>query len=137
LRRIVGNIGCFRLSDSKYGFGRIFQDACVAFYKHIGASEKDIPQTEDYAFIVGVYDSGVKKMKLVEKRPYSSIEEVTAPPMSMKDPISGEYSVYKNGAIRPSDYEECRDLEVCAVWELEHVIDRLLKDGKWTPTINK
>ena len=71
-------------------------------------------------------------MKLVEKRPYSSIEEVTAPPMSMKDPISGEYSVYKNGAIRPSDYEECRDLEVCAVWELEHVIDRLLRDGKWT-----
>ena len=80
MRRIVGNIGCFRLSDSKYGFGRIFQDACVAFYKHIGASEKDIPQTEDYAFIVGVYDTGVKKMKLVEKRPYSSIEEVTAPP---------------------------------------------------------
>ncbi|WP_295068017.1 hypothetical protein [Ruminococcus sp.] len=136
MRRIVGNIGCFKMPDGRYGFGRIFQETAVAFYKHIGVSEGDIPQTEDYAFIVGVYDSGVRKMKLVEKRAYSSIEEVTAPSMSIKDPISGEYSIYKEGMIIPSDYEECKELEVCAVWELEHIIDRLLGDNKWTPTIN-
>jgi hypothetical protein len=52
--------------------------------------------------------------------------------MSIRDPISGEWSVYRNGEITPSDQEECRELEVCAVWELEHVIDLLMGDDRWT-----
>ena len=131
MRRILGNIGCFRLPDGRYGFGRIFDDACVAFYKHIGISEKDAPTTEDYACIVGLYNSSVTKMKMVEKRPYESINEVTPPPMAIKDLISGKYRIYKNVNIFPSTYEECKNLEICAVWELEHVIDRLMGDNKW------
>ena len=119
MRRIAGNIGCFRLPDGRYGFGRIFLGACMAFYKHIGVSERDIPQTEEYAFIVGVYDRGVRKMKLAEKRPYSSDDEITPPPMSIRDPISGEWSVYRKGEITPSDQEKCRGLEVCAVCDWE------------------
>lgn len=53
--------------------------------------------------------------------------EVTSPPTYIRDCISGEYSIYyANGDIVPSTYEECKNLEVCAVWELSHVIDRLM-----------
>ena len=78
MRRILGNVGSFKLPNGKYGFGRIFKSPCVAFYKHIGETEKDVPPTEDYAFIVGVYDYAVTEMKMVEKRMFESIEEVTA-----------------------------------------------------------
>ena len=44
---------------------------------------------------------------------------------------SGKYSIYRNGELLPSSYEECKDLETCAVWELNHVIDRLIGDDKW------
>ena len=88
MRRIVGNVGAFKLPNDEYGFGRIFKYADVAFYSHIGKNEKDC--------------------------------------------ISGEYSIYyANGDIVPSTYEECKNLEVCAVWELSHVIDRLMGDDKW------
>lgn len=53
MRRIVGNVGAFKLPNGEYGFGRIFKYADVAFYRHIGKNEKDLPKTEDYAFIVG------------------------------------------------------------------------------------
>jgi hypothetical protein len=131
MRRIIGNVGCFQLPDGRYGFGRIFNDVSVAFYKHIGASETDLPTEEKNAFIVSVYNSGVTRMKLVEKRPYISIEEVTSPPTKIHDPITGKYSQYINGKIFPSSFEECKDLETCAVWELDHVIDRLMGNDKW------
>lgn len=132
MRRIVGNVGVFKLPNGKYGFGRIFKYADVAFYKHIGENERDLPKSEDYAFIVGVYNSSVTKMKYIEKRPYDYEDEVTAPPKFIKDCISGEYSIYyANGEIVPSTYDECKDLECCAVWELAHVIDRLMGNDKW------
>lgn len=131
MKRIIGNVGCFCLPDGRYGFGRIYADACVAFYKHIGTSETDLPQNEDYAFIVGLYNSGITQMKLVEKRPFHSLEEAVPPPTKVHDPISGKYSIYRNGELLPSSYEECKDLETCAVWELNHVIDRLIGDDKW------
>ena len=81
---------------------------------------------------VGVYNSSVSLMKYVEKRPYVTESEVTSPPTYIRDCISGEYSIYyANGDIVPSTYEECKNLEVCAVWELSHVIDRLMGDDKW------
>ena len=131
MRRILGNIGAFQLPNGKYAFGRIFKEASVAFYKYFGESENDLPPNEDYAFIVGVYNEDVTKMKYVEKRPYADESEVTSPPNFIYDTISGKYKIYENGQIRPSTYEECEGLERCAVWHLNHVIDRLMGDDKW------
>ena len=131
MKRIVGNIGVFRLPNDKFAFGRIFKDSTVAFYKHMGNSEKDLPEKEDYAFIVGVFTEDITKMKLIDKRPFQDEKEVTPPPSYIKDPISGKYKIYENGKIRPSTYEECKGLERCAVWHMNHVIDRLMGDDKW------
>ncbi len=98
--------------------------------RQIGDSESDLPQNEDYAFIVGLYNSGITQMKLVAKRPFHSLEEAIPPPTKVHDPISDKYSIYKNGELFPPSYEECKDLETCAVWELNHVIDRLMGDDK-------
>ncbi len=51
--------------------------------------------------------------------------------MKIKDVISDKYLIYKNGQMYPSTYEECKNLETCVVWELEHIIDRLMGDDKW------
>lgn len=131
MRRILGNVGSFKLPNGKYGFGRIFESPCVAFYKHIGETEKDVPPIEDYAFIVCVYSYAVTEMKMVEKRKFESIEEVAHPLMYIKDPISKEFFLYIDGEMHPSTREECRNLEVCAVWDLDHVGDRLMGNDIW------
>ena len=131
MRRIPGHIGCFPLPDGRFGFCRLLTDACAAFYRHIVETETDLLQTEEYAFTVGVHDSAVRQMKLVQKRPYQDIAEITAPPMKIRDPITGAYSIYHHGEITPAAESECAGLETCAVWELHPVIDRLLGNTKW------
>ena len=43
----------------------------------------------------------------------------------IEDKISGKYQIYKLGQIRPARKEECIGLECCAVWDPNHVEDRL------------
>ena len=129
----VGDILAIPLPNHKYAFGRIFKDSCVAYYKKIGESIDDIPDTEDYQFIVGTYQKLVKGniWTFVEHRPYKSEDEVTAPPNSMYNSLTDQFSIYYKGEIRPSSLEECKDLEPAAIWDEEHIIDRLMGDNKW------
>ena len=43
----------------------------------------------------------------------------------MQDVITKEFSIYHQGNILPATYEEIKNLECAAVWEPEHVEDRL------------
>jgi hypothetical protein len=46
-------------------------------------------------------------------------------PTFIRDLLNGEYSIYLLGDIRPATRAECLGLERCAVWDPEHVEDRL------------
>jgi hypothetical protein len=46
-------------------------------------------------------------------------------PRFKKDPINGKLTIYINEAEFPAEIEECSDLEPAAVWDAEHVEDRL------------
>jgi hypothetical protein len=48
-------------------------------------------------------------------------------PRFMQDAITGRLSISEDGGVtsRPATFDECRDLERLAVWEPEHVEDRL------------
>lgn len=129
----LGDIYAIPLPNGKYAFGRIFRDAGIAIYKHLGDSIEDLPQTEDYQFIVGVYEDVLKSgdWPVVDNRPFANEEEAWPPPNCIIDSISGGYSIYYKGQITKSTKEECEGLEEAAVWDKHHIIDRIMGDDKW------
>lgn len=129
----VGNIYAIPLPNGKYAFGRKIMDAGIAIYKYIANEITDLPKTEDYQFIVGVYDYVLKsgEWAVVDYRPFEKDEEIWAPPRCIIDIISGEYSIYYKGEIRNATKEECEGLEEASVWGAEHIIDRIMGDDKW------
>jgi hypothetical protein len=129
----LGDVYAILLPNSKYAFGRTFFDASIGIYKHIGEKIDDLPKTEDYQFIVGIYEDVLKsgQWPVVDNRPFKNDEEKWPPPMCVIDSITGEYSIYHKGEFRDASKSECEGLEMAAVWEAEHVIDRVMGEDKW------
>lgn len=129
----LGNVYAIPLPNGKFGFGRTMEDAGFAVYMHIGESEIDVPQTEDYQFIVGVYKHALRSngWVVVDNRPFKADEDSFPPPMCIIDKISGKYRIYHKGEIRNATKEECEGLEIAAVWDANHIVDRIVGDDKW------
>ncbi|WP_340029293.1 Imm26 family immunity protein [Paenibacillus sp. FSL H7-0940] len=128
----LGDIYAIPLPNGKFAFGRRLKDTSIAIYNLISDSIEEIPQEEEYQFIVGVYDDVLKSgdWRVVENRPFPDEEEAWPPPACIIDKISGEYLTYHMGEIRPSKSEECEGLEIAAVWEAHHIVDRIMGDDK-------
>ena len=54
-----------------------------------------------------------------------SEELLTQVPRFKKDPITGKLSIYINGIETTAEPTECLNMECAAVWDPEHVEDRL------------
>lgn len=134
----LGDIYCIPLPNGKFAFGRIYRDACIAIYKQISDSPDDIPLREEYQFIVGVYEDVLKsgRWKKVSSRPFKNALESWPPPMCVIDSITGNYSIYYRGEFRPSTSDECSKIEAAAVWEAEHIIDRIMGKNIWHKRVN-
>jgi len=129
----LGDVYAIPLPDGRFAFGRRFKDASIAIYRYIGKSVEDIPQDEDYQFIVGVYDDVLKsgQWTVVINRPFEDEDEAWPPPACVIDKLSGGYSIYHKGEMKRASKQDCDGLEVAAVWEAEHIIDRIMGDDKW------
>ncbi|MBP3966543.1 Imm26 family immunity protein [Paenibacillus lignilyticus] len=129
----VGDVYAIPLPNKKYAFGRMHMDGSIAIYKQVSESIEDLPQTEDYQFIVGVYEYVLKsgEWPVVDYRPFDNDEDAWPPPACIVDIISGEYSIYYKGEIRDSTKAECEGLETAAAWADNHIIDRIMGDDKW------
>jgi hypothetical protein len=129
----LGDVHAIVLPNQKFAFGRVFWDASIGIYKHIGDNIDDLPTTEEYQFVVGVYADVLKSgnWPVVDNRPFSNNDEKWPPPNCVKDKISGGYSIYYRGEFRKASKEECEGLETAAVWEAEHIIDRIMGSDKW------
>ena len=46
--------------------------------------------------------------------------------MAVQDSISGAFSKIRGHEMIPATYEEVKDLEVCAAWSHDHIVERLL-----------
>ncbi|WP_318837553.1 Imm26 family immunity protein [Psychrobacillus glaciei] len=133
-RRIkFGDVYAIPLPNGKYAYGRVFADAGFGVYEHIGESMADTPISEDYQFNVGVYQHALSsgKWTFIENRPFKKEEEAFPPPTCIIDSISGEYSIYHKGEIRSATKSECEGLEITAVWDANHITDRIMDDDKW------
>lgn len=136
-RNKIGDVFAIPLPNGKYAYGRLFLEGSVAFYKYRSKNINDLPKTEDYEFTVCVHKSCFKNWLFIENRPFEKEQDARPPLYQMKDIGTENYKVYDYGIIRPSTKEECKNLEVCAVWEQEHIIKRLTSNNdswkKWFP----
>lgn len=95
--------------------------------------------TEEYQFFVSVYKDLLQdgEWKVVGNRRFEDEEDAWAPPRCVIDAITKKGSLYYRGEIIPCEYEECKDLEIAAVWDREHVVDRIMGDDKWLEAIGR
>lgn len=128
-KRQVGNVIQITLPTGRYAYGRILRDASVAFYSTTTANPDQPPiGSRDYQFVVGVYDDVLSStgVSVVGNDPSQAPEDDWPPPNSIRDPISQTTRIYHHGHVRDAPPEECEGLEPAAVWELHHLIDRLI-----------
>ncbi len=130
-RRKIGDVYAIPLPDGTYAFGRVLLESSVALYKHRGKNINDLPQTEDYEFVVGCYKDCFKEWTFIENRPFDSEDEARPPLYQMKDIGTENYKIYDFGNIRPATKEECAGLEVCAAWAHIHLVKRLIGSEDW------
>jgi hypothetical protein len=57
---------------------------------------------QGYRFFVGLYDEAIGPggWRVVGEDPFATPEEAWPPPMCIRDPITGELSLYHKGAMR-------------------------------------
>ena len=75
--------------------------------------------------------------KVVSERGFENDDDAWPPQRCIVDSLSKVGSIYYKGEILPCSYDECRDLEIVAVWDRQHVVDRLMGDKKWLESLGK
>jgi len=113
----------------RYAYGRVYDEAGLGVYSQITDEPHKPPiGSRDFQFIIGVYNKVLTsgEWPIVGDDPFGENEDPWPPPRCMIDSISGKYSIYHHGKTTPASAEECQDLEVTAVWDRDHIIDRIL-----------
>ncbi len=125
-KRHLGDVVEVPLPRGRFAYGRVYRDASIGFYRARTTDPNSPPiGSRDFAFFVGVDDQSFKHLQVVGSDPFGPGEEDWPPPASIRDVISGEYSIYDHGSIRPSTIDEAAHLEPAAVWSLGELQERL------------
>jgi len=143
-RRKIGDILQIKLNNDFHVYGHVTTDPAIIFYD--GMFKKDLPLDEiiklpvlftlfvyNYAITQGIWPV-IGNSKLSE-------EKLVHPYMYKQDTFTKKLYIYHadfadTNYERPATIEECKGLECAAVWEPEHVVDRLLdhyagRPNKW------
>ena len=75
--------------------------------------------------------------KVVGNRSFRNEEESWPPPKCAADAVTLKGSLYYKGEIIACTYEECKNLEVAAVWDRRHAVNMLMGDTKCDNGIRK
>ena len=131
IRPKIGDVFQITLPNSKYAYGRVYKDASIGIYKYLSDEPNSPPiGSRDFLFIVGMYNDLLKtgELPIIGQDKFTSEESAWPPPTFIKDPISGAYSIYYQGLIRDAKVGEWIALECAAVWDLNHIIERILHE---------
>ena len=123
-----GDIFEIDLGDGCYGYGRVLKQTC-GFYDLRLNSRPPIESiiASPILFKVWVMDYAIKKKrwKIIGHASLTK-DLLSSPYFFKKDSISGQLSVTLDGSQEiPATLDECEKLECAAVWDPEHVEDRL------------
>lgn len=133
VRRKVGDIVRIDLGSGLHTYAQIADEPLVIFFE--GAFEEEIAveciPSLPVAFRLWVSNHAITRgtWPVVGSRPLLP-EKAEEPFFYKQDAISGRLSLYHSSFAatnyeRPASLEECQHLECAAVWEPEHVVDRL------------
>jgi hypothetical protein len=128
-RPTVGDVVQFSLPDGTYAYGRVLRDTSVAFYRTTTRRPGEPPiGSRDYQFVVGVYNHVLKSeaVPVVGHDPSIDDDDEWPPPYSVTDHMTGRIKLYKKGILLNGSADETRGLDPAAVWDLNHVVDRLM-----------
>lgn len=134
VRRKPGQIFEVRLGNDAYCYGLVLREPLMAFYDRLFPTQRSPEDVKDLpiAFTIMVMNSAITSghWPVVGNAPIP--ESMLAPPkFCNRDSVSGEIMIYHEVPELAPHYErpaapgECNGLETAAVWEPEHVEDRL------------
>lgn len=135
----LGDIFEIPLPSGKNAYGRLYKEGILGIYQGRYSDISELSEDISYDFFVCVYDDVLRDgvWKKVGNRKFSSKEDAWAPPLCVIDAITGIGSLYYKGEIRPCTYEECKNLEIAAVWDRHHVVDRLMGISSWQEQLGR
>ena len=135
----LGDIYEIPLSDGKNAYGRLYKECTLAIYKERGNDISELQLIDEYQNFLAVYKDLLQdgEWKVVGNIRFCSEEEAWPPPKCVIDAITKIGSLYYKGEIKPCSYEECKDLEIAAVWDRQHVVEHLMGDDKWEKLIGR
>lgn len=128
----VGSFIEISVSDGSVACARVLPNAQLAVYElRVKPGTKVEPQQllgTKVAFVTAVMSSEYHRDEWVVSG-WAALEPQLERPFyySMKDRFTGAYSLYRSsdGAIEPASKEQCEALEPAAVWDAEHIDERL------------
>ena len=129
VKRVVGDVVRIRLPDGKFAFGRVLDEPLFAFYDLYGPAEGDAIQvvSKPVLFKIWVMNHAVAsgRWKIIGNLPLEG--HLREPVRFFKQDALNprEISIHCDGKDSPATTDECRGLERAAVWEPEHVEERL------------
>ncbi len=133
----MGDIIEIPLGNNRFAYARLFYEGTLAIYKGIFSEyDKEITK-ENYYRYIAIYSCDLSKLCVVDSVPFKDGEDIWPPDKVVIDQITGKGSLYHHGEILECSYEECKNLEVAAVWHIEHIVDMLNGDSKWDVSIGK
>ncbi|MUO80748.1 hypothetical protein GOZ78_07290 [Agrobacterium vitis] len=135
----AGSILEIKIDENLSFLCQILRNNQIAVYNHDVDRDsivKNNIDTDDCIFIVSVMDRSIKS----DRWPiigHSNIPSRLDRPFFyfIKDIITGAFSIYNssNGAISPATYDDIRGLEAAAVWDANHIEDRIRDHSRGVP----
>lgn len=135
----LGDIYEIELPNGKKAYARLFKEYTLAIYNGFYDDYAEVPPVESYFRYIGAYKKVLTDgvWNIVGNRPFLYEEDAWAPPSVIVDAITGKGSLYYKGEIKSCSFEECKDLEVVAAWDRNHIIDMLMGESKWDDSMRK
>ena len=127
-KRTVGDIVQIPLGDGTHTYARVLPEASFAFYDSRTTEDLTVEQVigRQILFFVAVMNHAITEGRWTIIGHVPVDDGLQAPPKFIQDALdSNKFRIYKDGQMRPATRQECIGLECAAVWEPEHVEERL------------
>ncbi|HJX26865.1 MAG TPA: Imm26 family immunity protein [Thermoanaerobaculia bacterium] len=125
-----GHILEIPLPNGLFAYGKVHREDSIGVYDLVTSTRPQLPILVPFRFHVfthiALLNSG--KWPRIGREGFSTPEDEWPPPASVYDLISGGWSVYHHGEMRPSTREEAGSLETAQVWYEDHIIGRILEE---------
>jgi len=142
IRYLEGAVLSIDLGDGTYCFARLLKRPTMAFYdlraSHIPPLEEILSRPVLFKLWVMAYAVTKGVWPVVGRHPLEpSLQEV---PVFFKQDGPGKFCTYREGEERRATRAEIEGLECAAVWDPEHVVDRLKdhyagRKNKWVESL--